>query len=135
MIYVDSNVFVIASNPEDERRKSAVKLLKKLEETDLKAVTSAMTVDEVVYAVAGIAGEQKALETWKDLHSEPGLKIRDLREETVSAAKKHYPKFDPRDALHLQTFKQSRADHLVTEDKDFLDEKKKAVSIEAHHQS
>lgn len=119
MIYLDSNVFVIASNRDDERWDQAMELLGRMEEGDIQCCTSVITVEEVVWGVSNLVGRKEAKEVWESILEEPNLRFVPLEELDISSAKDYFPKLDPRDCLHLQTFKKSKSDFLVTEDKDF----------------
>lgn len=130
MIYLDSNIFVIGANPNDKRQEKAILLLELVEEGEIDAFTSVITVDEVVYTLSSIVSQKKAEKVWGDMMNEPGLQIKDLDKKKTVSARKYFPELDPRDALHFQTFKSSEAEKLVTEDKDFLNKKDDSVNLE-----
>lgn len=119
MIYLDSNIFIIAANRNDERQKTALKLLEMMENSDINCCTSVLTIDEVVWGISNIVGKKEAKKAWKSLTEEPNLELISLEELDVVSAKSNFPDLDPRDCLHLQAFKKSKSDFLVTEDNDF----------------
>lgn len=121
MIYLDSNVFIIASNRDDERWDQALELLERMEKGEIQCCTSVITVDEVVWGVSNLVGKEEAKEVWESILEEQNLQLISLEELDVSSAKEHFPGLDPRDCLHLQTFKKSKSNFLVTEDEDFHD--------------
>lgn len=130
MIYIDSNIFVIAANKEDERHDKAVLLIELMEEGYIDGCTSVISVDEVVYSVSNLVSDQKAEEIWKDLISEPGLEIIGLDSSKVLDSSKQFPEHDPRDCIHLETFKDSKAEKMVTEDNDFLENEENSIGLE-----
>jgi len=119
MIYLDSNIFVIAANPEDNRHADAIQVLEQMEQGKLSCCTSVLTVDEVVWAVNRIVGREEAENVWHALPKEPNLTLLSLDELDVVAARQFYGKLDPRDCLHAQSYRSSDAAILLTEDADF----------------
>lgn len=121
MIYLDSNIFIIAANKNDGRCGNALKLLERMEKGQINCCTSVIAIDEVVWGISNLVGEEEAKEIWSSLLEEPNLDLISLEELDISSAKNYFPDLDPRDCLHLQAFKKSKSDFLVTEDKDFED--------------
>lgn len=119
MIYLDSNVFIIAFNPRDQRHSYAQRLLKEIED-GLNASTSVTTIDEVIYQIENVYGKDRALQVWDSMLNEPNLEIIPLTGEDMVSLKEYYEEdLDPRDCIHAHSYEKSKADFLITEDKDF----------------
>ncbi len=120
MIYIDSNVFVYAILNTEEIGEKARSLLQRIQQGDEKAETSALTFDEVFWAIKKIDFEA-ALEAAQALLNFPNLEIvsvdRDLSLSALQIIKEYH--LDPRDAIHAATAIAGKAEVVVSTDPHF----------------
>jgi uncharacterized protein len=135
MMYLDANVFIYASINTEELGKKATALLAKIQSGEEKAKTSALTFDEVFWALKK-HNLELALQICDALLNFPNLEIipvdRELAFEALQLIKKH--KLTPRDALHAATAIAQKADYIVSTDAHFdrLKELKRKSLMNAH---
>ncbi|MCL5876910.1 MAG: type II toxin-antitoxin system VapC family toxin [Candidatus Bathyarchaeota archaeon] len=121
MLYLDANIFIFAAlNTENEGPK-AVALLDQIQSGEEKAVTSALTFDEVFWEVKRNRGMEKALETAEALLNFPNLEIIAANKELALSALRLIREVHlaPRDALHASTAIAEKVDYVVTSDAHF----------------
>lgn len=120
MIYIDSNVFVYAILNTEEIGEKARSLLQRIQQGEEKAETSALTFDEVFWAIKKIDFEA-ALEAAQALLNFPNLEIvsvdRDLSLSALQLIKEYH--LDPRDAIHAATAIAGKAEVVVSTDPHF----------------
>jgi predicted nucleic acid-binding protein len=121
VLYLDANVFIFASLSTKEYGDKAEALLNRVQRGDEKAITSALTFDEVFWEVKRNRGLEKALETAEAMLNFPNLEIAAADKETAMAAVTLIRKYGlaPRDALHAATAIAEKVDCLVTSDAHF----------------
>jgi predicted nucleic acid-binding protein len=120
MIYLDSNVFIYATINTAELGEKARSLLQKIQQGEEKAETSALTFDEVFWAVKKHNFEL-ALEACRALLNFPNLEIISANREVALLALqviKEY-RLAPRDAIHTATAIAAKADAIVSTDAHF----------------
>ena len=123
LIYLDSNVFILAVLSDDKRGEKAQELIKKTILGELSAVTSSLTVDEVVWKI------------WKetknrDIAIDEGLRLlqfdnlrivgvdNNIIKHSLNFMKK-YKHLKPRDAIHLSAAINAGASVIISDDADF----------------
>ena len=120
MIYLDSNVFIYATLNTKEPGEKARSLLQKIQQGDEKAETSALTFDEVFWAIKKLDFDA-ALEASQALLNFPNLEIisadRDIALSALQIIKKYH--LAPRDAIHAATAIAGKAEAVVSTDADF----------------
>ncbi|MGA3111187.1 MAG: type II toxin-antitoxin system VapC family toxin [Candidatus Bathyarchaeia archaeon] len=120
MIYLDSNVFIYAAINTQEPGEKARSLLQRIQQGDEKAETSALTFDEVFWAIKKLDSEA-ALEACQALLNFPNLEIisadRDLALSALQIIKEHH--LAPRDAIHAATAIAAKAEAVVSTDTHF----------------
>ena len=121
MLYLDANIFIFAAINTDEEGTKAVALLTKIQIGEEKAVTSALTFDEVFWEVKKNRGIEKALETAEAMLNFPNLEIVPADKEAVYSAIQLIRKYNlaPRDALHAATAIAEKVECIVTTDAHF----------------
>jgi predicted nucleic acid-binding protein len=121
VLYLDANVFIFAALSTKDYGNKAESLLDTVQRGEEKAITSALTFDEVFWEVKRNRGLEKAIETAEAMLYYPNLEIIATDRETVLSAIQIIKKYHlaPRDALHAATALQSKADYFVTTDADF----------------
>ncbi len=120
MLYLDSNVFIYAAMNMQALGENARSLLLKIQLGEEKAETSALTFDEVFWAVKKHS-EEAAVEACQALLNFPNLEIVPVDRELVLLAlrliEKHH--LAPRDAIHAATAIADKADVIVSTDAHF----------------
>lgn len=121
VLYLDANVFILAALNIEEEGKKAVALLKKIQQGEELAITSALTCDEVYWAVKRSQGMETALETAEAMLNFPNLEIISADREVISSALRIIKEYRlaPRDAIHAATAIAEKADLIVSTDAHF----------------
>ncbi len=121
MLYLDANVFILAALNTEEDGDRAVILLQKIQRGEEKAITSALTFDEVFWEVKRNRGIEKALETAEAMLNFPNLEIipadRDVARSAMQIIKEY--NLAPRDAIHAATAIAEKAGFIVSTDAHF----------------
>lgn len=106
MSYIDSNIFiypVVYSAENQEKARKAKEILLKIERGELKAYTSTLTWDEVVWVVSRTMGREDGADQGKKLLGFPNLEFIDVDKRVLSSAQMLLEKYKikPRDSIHL----------------------------------
>jgi predicted nucleic acid-binding protein len=121
MIYLDSNIFIYAclsSNDVGERSRG---LIRNVENGGVEASTSALSFDEVTWAVKRYRSIEKAVSAGEALINMPKLNLVSTDETILRSAldlMRRYA-FDPRDSIHAASAIACKADALVSTDTHF----------------
>jgi predicted nucleic acid-binding protein len=120
MIYLDSNVFIYATINTKELGEKARSLLQRIQQGEEKAETSALTFDEVFWAIKKHNFEA-ALEACQALLNFPNLEIIPANRELILSALQIIKEYHlaPRDAIHAATAIAEKADAVVSTDTHF----------------
>lgn len=120
MIYLDSNVFIYATINTKELGEKARSLLQRIQQGEEKAETSALTFDEVFWAIKKHNFEA-ALEACQALLNFPNLEIISANRELILSALQIIKEYHlaPRDAIHAATAIAEKADAVVSTDTHF----------------
>ena len=120
MLYLDANVFVYAAINTQKFGEKARSLLQKIQRGEEKAETSALTFDEVFWAVKK-HNLELAFEACQALLNFPNLEIIPADRELASSALQLIKecRLGPRDAIHAATAIAEKADCIVSTDADF----------------
>jgi predicted nucleic acid-binding protein len=121
VLYLDANIFVFAALNTQEEGSKAVALLRKIQQGEEQAITSALTLDEVYWEVKKNRGMDKALETAEAMLNFPNLEIISADREIISSALQIIRQYHltPRDAIHASTAIAEKVDTIVSTDADF----------------
>jgi len=121
VLYLDANIFIFAALNTEKEGAKAVALLMKIQLGEERAITSALTFDEVFWEVKKNRGIEKALETAEAMLNFPNLEIVSADKEIATLAIKIIKKYNlaPRDALHTATAIAGKVDYIVTTDAHF----------------
>jgi uncharacterized protein len=121
VLYLDANIFIFAALNNEELGNRAVSLLEKIQMGQERAVTSALTFDEVFWEVKKNRGREKALETAEAMLNFPNLEIVAADKTVVHSAIELLRKYNlaPRDALHAATAISEKVESIITEDSHF----------------
>jgi predicted nucleic acid-binding protein len=120
VLYIDANVFIYSTINTLELGSSARLLLQKIQRGEEQAVTSALTFDEVFWAVKRHS-LALAFEACEAMLNFPNLKIVAADRELALGALRLIREchLAPRDALHAATALAQKADCMVTTDSHF----------------
>jgi predicted nucleic acid-binding protein len=120
VLYLDANVFIYAAINTEELGEKSAALLKKIQLGKEKAETSALTYDEVFWAVKK-HDLKLAFEACEALLNFPNLEIIPADRELASSALQLIREchLDTRDALHAATALREKADYVVSTDPHF----------------
>ena len=122
-LYLDANVFILASIGEGEKADNARAILKKIIMGESKGITASLTIDEIVWAI---------LKETKDrtIATEQGLRVLQfdnlkivsidgqIMKKSLELMQK-YTSLKPRDAIHAVVAINERASIIVSDDADF----------------
>lgn len=121
MIYLDSNVFIYAALGGDKEGSWCRDLIRRVAEGEDEAVTSALTVNEVVYQVRVSRGLEASIQAGEAAIQMAHLTVAPADVETLwkSLDLGRQLGLHPRDAIHAATALIRGASELISEDADF----------------
>ncbi|MEM3730453.1 MAG: type II toxin-antitoxin system VapC family toxin [Candidatus Bathyarchaeia archaeon] len=121
MLYLDSNIFIYAAIDNGGMGEKARTLLRKVQQGEEEASSSALTFDELVLAVKKYRSMDDAINVGEAFLNFPNMKIVAVDDELLVQAlniiKKY--KLDPRDAIHAATAILKKAEAIVSTDPHF----------------
>jgi uncharacterized protein len=120
MLYLESNIFIYAAVDNTETGNKARTLLLKIQCGQEKASTSALTFDEVFWAIKK-QNPKQAIEAVEALLNFPNLDLKPVNAELLSLTLQIIKQYhlDPRDAIHAATAITTKADCIVSTDPHF----------------
>lgn len=121
MLYIDSNVFIYAALSTEEEGDKARGLLEKIQEGKERAITSALTFDELVWVVKKHRNVEDAVSAGEAFLNFPNLRLVLVNGELLVLALsliKNY-NLDPRDAIHAATAIMEKTKIVVSTDAHF----------------
>lgn len=122
MIYLDSNIFIIAMASEDQKRIARARaLLGKVRDGKESVITASLTLDEVLWVVKQKKGKAAAKAAGQALMEFPNLKIADVNREVLGLALELFDRYDlsPRDSIHAACAIINKIPVIISEDSDF----------------
>ena len=121
MIYLDSNVFIYAALAGGKEGRWCRDLIRRVTEGGEEAVTSALTVDEVVYQVRVSRGLETSVQAGEAVLQMAHLTVAPADTETLWKSLDLGRRLElyPRDAIHAATALIRGAPDLISEDRDF----------------
>ena len=121
MLYLDANVFIFAALNTEEYGAKAVSLLREIQSGKEQAITSALTFDEIFWAIKKNRGIEKAIESGEAFLNFPNLELILADREVISSALQIIREYHlaPRDAIHAATAIAEKANCIVSADADF----------------
>jgi len=116
MLYLDSNVFIYAALNTEKIGDRARALLKKVQHGEEQASSSALTFDELVWAVKKYRTVEDATDAGEAFLNFPNLKLALVNGELLASALNLIRKYglDPRDSIHAATAMLERAEAMVS---------------------
>ena len=122
MIYIDANVFVFASFDDTEKGRTARKAIEEIGEGKLPlAITSTLTMDEVMWAAIKNKKTAELRATVEDIYAMPNLVIKGVNSNIPLMALSFIEEqgLKPRDAFHAAIMKSFGITEIVSDDSDF----------------
>jgi len=121
LIYLDSNVFIYAALGGAKEGNWCRDLIRRVTGGEVEAVTSALTVDEVVYQVRVSRGLEASIEAGEAVLEMAHLTVSPADAETLwkSLELGRQVGLHPRDAIHAATALSHGSPELISEDVDF----------------
>jgi len=121
MLYIDSNVFIYAALNTEEIGEKARALLLKVQQGEEQASSSALTFDELVWAVKKYRTVEDAINAGEVFLNFPNLRLTLVNGELLASALNLIRKYrlDPRDSIHAATAILERAEAIVSTDTHF----------------
>lgn len=120
-VYLDSNVFIYPVIYEGlPKSEGARAVLEAVERGELRAYTSTLTWDEVVWVVRRLLSEKDSVAVGRKLLGFPNLKFVAVSEEVVARAQRLVEKYGlkPRDSIHCASSILVGARTVVSDDED-----------------
>lgn len=120
-IYIDANIFVYAASNNEIHGTKARLFLSKVNNGETEAVTSILTLDEVLWALQKLIGRESAHTITSSLLLFPNLTLVDATKNIIAEALFIYEqqRIQPRDAIHLATMRFKNITTIFTDDSDF----------------
>lgn len=121
VLYLDANVLVYAALNQGDIGKRARLLIREIQQGKLHAASSALTFDELVWAVKRYRSLEDAVTAGEAFLNMPGLKLVGVNGDLLSLAlelMKRY-KLDPRDSIHAASAISENAEIIISADEDF----------------
>lgn len=120
-VYLDANIFIFASIGEQNIRSATRKIIEQIVSGKIFAITSCLTIDEVVWVVQKERPIEIAIEIGERIFLIPNLEIVEVNSEIIKEALKIMKelKLKPRDAIHAATMAQYGINTIISEDPHF----------------
>lgn len=122
-VYLDSNVFILAALSSNKKAEKAKEFIKNTILGELTAVTSSLTIDEVVWKIWKEAKDRElGIEEGLRILQFDNLRIIEIDGNIMKASLKfmtQYKSLKPRDAIHLAAALRAHASAIVSDDSDF----------------
>lgn len=120
--YIDTNVFLYLLQANEKHGPAAKKILEQIENTDEKAVTSALTLIQIDWVLSPNAPDYDSSRMLSWIRTLKHLAVVPLTEEIIDSAenaKKKYPALDTEDAVHYATAEKHGCNIICSNDRDF----------------
>ena len=121
MFYLDANVFVYAALNREDIGDRARSLLREVQQGKLAASSSALTFDELVWAVKRHRSLKDAITAGEAFLNMPSLQLVGVNGDLLSAALELIRRYqlDPRDSIHAASALLENAEIIVSTDEHF----------------
>jgi predicted nucleic acid-binding protein len=121
VIYLDANVFVYAALNRKALGERSRSIIGGVQTGKIIAVTSALSFDELVWAVRKQRGESDGISAGEIFLNMQSLEIMEVRQDLLSSALSLVKKYhlNPRDAIHAASALNAKVEYIVSEDPDF----------------
>ena len=121
MVYIDANIFLLAILYDDEKSLRAKKVLIDISESRMKAATSALTWDEITWAIRKFVSPDKSIEEGEKFIKFPNLRIISFSQKELEESQNLMKKYNlkPRDSIHAATAIMAGEKTMISDDSDF----------------
>jgi len=121
MKYLDANFFIFALLDNTKVGENTRQLQQKIIEGQYSAVTSSLTLDEILWVLVRNNRKELISEVIDDIYHMPNLTIVATSTAAPRAAVKYIQKYNlkPRDAIHLAVMEELKIKEIVSDDADF----------------
>jgi len=118
LLYLDANVFIYAALNREDIGDRARSLLREVQQGKLHAISSALTFDELVWAVKKHRSLEDATAAGEAFLNMSCLKLMDVNGDLLSSALELIRKYqlDPRDSIHAASALLENAEMIVSTD-------------------
>jgi len=118
MLYLDANVFVYAALNQEDVGDRARSLLNEIQQGRLRAASSALTFDELIWAVKRYRSLEDAATAGEAFLNMSSLKLVDVNGDLLSQALELIRRYqlDPRDSIHAASAISEKAEMIVSTD-------------------
>jgi predicted nucleic acid-binding protein len=121
--YLDANIFVLAGLAQDIRGTKTQHILKEIIQGKEKAITSSLTIDEVVWAFLKLTRDRElAIIQGMRIFQMNNIDVLDTTSFIIKRSlffMQQYPSLKTRDSIHLATAVHHGASTFISDDKDF----------------
>lgn len=123
-VYIDSNIFLnslLYSLEDNKIAKRCALLLEDIVQKNIKAITSTLTWDEVVWIIKTTLGQKLAQQKGKSLLIFPNLSFKKVSHSTINRAQNLFLKYNmrPRDLIHVACALENKVHIIYSLDTDF----------------
>jgi uncharacterized protein len=131
--YLDANVFIYSSLNRKLIGERSRSIIRDVQEGKISAGTSALSFDELVWAVKKERGETEAIVAGQTILNTPNLAILEINQGILNSALSLIKRYhmNPRDSIHAASAIDAGAELIVSEDPDFdalTEIKRKAIA-------
>jgi uncharacterized protein len=121
MVYLDSNVFVYAVTHDPGKNKKAEKaiaVLRSIEESRIKGVTSLLTWDELVWVVWRLEGRESGIRAGSAFLKLQNLSLLPVNASVMLRAQELIDRYQlkPRDSIHIATAMIAGEKEIISDD-------------------
>ncbi|MBS7631297.1 type II toxin-antitoxin system VapC family toxin [Candidatus Bathyarchaeota archaeon] len=121
VLYLDANVFIYAALNLEDIGSRARAILKRVQRGEISATSSALTFDELVWAVKKYRSLADAAIAGEAFLSMPGLELIDVDGDLLAVALEIMRRYqlDPRDSIHAASALSKKAEAIISTDEHF----------------
>ncbi|MCX8182623.1 MAG: type II toxin-antitoxin system VapC family toxin [Candidatus Methanomethyliaceae archaeon] len=121
MIYIDSNIFIYAALNLEDLGDRARALLRDVQEGKQRAASSALTFDEIVWAVRKYRSFEDSVAAGEVFLNMPNLKIVEVSGDILAMALELMRRYrlDPRDSIHAASAISKKTKVILSSDEHF----------------
>lgn len=122
-VYLDANIFIYpAIYGIDSKERACREILDKMVSGKIGAITSSLTIDEIIWKLIRRVGRAETLKLAKSLFELPNLTVVDVTAQDVYNAlelMEKYKNLKPRDAIHAAVAINAGVSKIYSDDSDF----------------
>lgn len=121
MIYLDSNIFIIAALEEKEEGQKARNILKLVGSKKRTFATSSLAFDEVLWVLIKEKSRTEAIMAVRAMLKIPQLRIINIEKNIITESINiiETTTLKPRDAIYLAAMRLKGVNEIITQDRDF----------------